>query len=133
MEKCVERMQAVFDSMQAERRELFKKLKDEENKEEYQLALIKRVAMQTISERAYDSTLYQELKVNEKIYHRSLQCYMMDPEKRKTFEEETEKIRERVRNYKAREMTREQVLDCVRRLEEFKFNAQIKMYTIVRL
>lgn len=133
LEKCVEQMQGVFDQMQAERRELFKKIKEEDNKEEYSLALIKRVAMQTIAERSFDGILYQELKVQEKIYAKSLQSYMMDPEKRKTFEEETEKIREKVRNYKAKEMTREQVLDCVQRLEDFKFKAQIKMYTIVRM
>lgn len=119
--------------MQAERRALKAELKDKENKEAYNLALIKKVAMQTIAERSFDATLYQELKVPEKVYAKSLQMYMMDPEKRKTFEEETEKIREQNRKYVAKEMDKAQVLKCTEALEKFKFDAQVKMYSIVRM
>ena len=46
-----------------------------------------------ITERIYDATLYQSLKVPEKTYLKSCSSYMMDPEKRKIYEEEVEKIR----------------------------------------
>lgn len=47
----------------------------------------------------YDATIYQELKVPEKVYVKSVQVYLMDPEKRKQYEEATEKTREKYRNF----------------------------------
>lgn len=102
-------------------------------REAYTLALIKRVAMQTMSERSFDAAMYQDLKVDEKIYLKSLQVYMMDPEKRKLIEESSEQLREKYRLSDPKEMTREKVLECVQLLEKFKFDAQVKMYTIVRM
>jgi hypothetical protein len=123
--------------MTDERRALLKQLEaDKENrqfKEDYNLALIKRVAMQTISERSYDAAMYQDLKVDEKIYLKSLQMYMMDPEKRKLIEESTEALREKYRKSHPKEMDKEKVLECTKLLEQFKFEAQVKMYTIVRM
>jgi len=49
--------------------------------------------------------------------------YLMDPEKRKIYEDETEKIREKYCSHKAVAMTPEQVIDAQKRLEQFKFDA----------
>lgn len=79
--------------MKKARRAQLKEFKDKENKEDYYLALIRKVAVQTITERVYDATLYQQLKVPESVYVKSLTTYMMDPEKRRQYEEEVERIR----------------------------------------
>lgn len=76
--------------------------------------------------------LYTELKVPEQAYGKSLQTYLMDPEKRRIYEEETEKTREKHNTYKPIEMNKAEVMDCAKRLEDFKFAAQQKMYMIVR-
>lgn len=59
----------------------------------------------------------------EKVYAKSIQVYMMDPEKRKQYEEETEKLRDKYIKHEPKPMTKEQVLTCVKRLEQFKFEA----------
>ena len=53
----------------------------------------------------------------EKVYAKSIQVYMMDPEKRKQYEEETEKLRDRYHKHVAKQMNKEKVLECVKRLE----------------
>lgn len=121
-----------FDEMKVARRAQLKEFKDKENKEDYYLALIRKVAVQTITERVYDATLYQQLKVPEKVYVKSLTTYMMDPEKRKQYEEEVEKIRVGCVTSTPKLLTREQVLSCTKRIEQFKYEAQQKMYAIVR-
>lgn len=107
--------------MTKERRELLKQLEknkeDKQLKEDYNLMLIKRVAMQTISERSFDAAMYQDLKVDEKIYLKSLQMYMMDPEKRKLIEESTENLREKFRKVTPKDMEKEKVFECVKLLE----------------
>ena len=137
LENSVQYMQERFIEMTKERRVLLKQLEankdDKHLKEEYNLMLIKRVAMQTISERSFDASMYQDLKVDEKIYLKSLQMYMMDPEKRKLIEESTEALREKYRKAVPKEMDKDKVYECVKLLEQFKFEAQVKMYTIVRM
>jgi hypothetical protein len=88
--------------------------------------------MQTITERVYDGLIYQELKVPEKVYQKSMSVYLMDPEKRKIYEDQTEKIREKYAQHKPKDMTVEQIIDAQKRLEQFKFDAQQKMYAIVK-
>ncbi len=68
----------------------------------------------------------------EKVYQKSMQVYLMDPEKRKIYEDSTEKIREKYCSRAAIPMTLEQVIDSQKRLEQFKFDAQQKMYAIVK-
>jgi len=122
----------VFNEMKAERRAELKSLQGTEEKESYYLKLIKKVAMQTITERVYDGLIYNELKVPEKVYQKSMSVYLMDPEKRKLYEDATEKIREKYDYHKPAVMTGEQVIDAQKRLEQFKFDAQQKMYSIVK-
>lgn len=121
-----------FEAMKVERRELHKKLKDEVNKEAYFLLLIKKVCMEVLTGRIFDATLYKSLQVPEKVYAKSLQKYLMDHEKRKLYEEDTEKIRTKYVTKKPKELEKAVVLDCVERLEKAKFEAQQHMYMIVR-
>jgi len=122
-----------FEEMKEIRRKELKELQGADDaKEPYYLKLIKKVAMQTITERVYDGLIYQELKVPEKVYQKSMSVYLMDPEKRKIYEDQTEKIREKYTQHKPKDMTVEQVIDAQKRLEQFKFDAQQKMYAIVK-
>ena len=61
-----------------------------------------------------------------------MQVYMMDPEKRGIYEEEIEKLRSQLRDRKPLELTREQCLESVKHLEKAKFDAQVKMYEMVK-
>ena len=56
----------------------------------------------------------------------------MDPSKRSIYEEETQALRDSMRDRTPQELTRDQCLDSVRRLEKAKFEAQKKMYDFVR-
>lgn len=66
------------------------------------------------------------------VFEKSMQTYMMEPEKRTIFEEEMQKLREEFRTHTLQELTREQCLDSVQKLEVAKFEAQKKMYFIVK-
>ena len=87
------------------RKELKEVQGTDEAKEPYYLKLIKKVSMQTITERVYDGLIYQELKVPEKVYQKSMSVYLMDPEKRKIYEDQSEKIREKYVKHKPKDMT----------------------------
>lgn len=56
----------------------------------------------------------------------------MDPTKRSTFEETMAEVVDANRKREVTEMTREQILDSVTRLEQAKFAAQQKMYSLVK-
>lgn len=62
----------------------------------------------------------------------SSQNYLMDPAKRATYEEEMAAIVAEERTRPISEMTREQVMEAVTKLEQAKFEAQQKMYYLVR-
>lgn len=66
------------------------------------------------------------------MFEKSLQVYMMDPEKRAVYEEEIQKLRDQLRNRQPVELTRQQCIDSVKFLEKAKFEAQVKMYDMVR-
>ena len=78
------------------------------------------------------ANLYQALKVPKQVFEKSAQVYLMEPSKRTIYEEELQSLRDNMRSTEARELTREQTLDSVRRLEQAKFEAQKKMYEFVR-
>lgn len=78
------------------------------------------------------ANLYQALKVPKQVFEKSAQVYLMDPNKRTVYEEEIQTLRDTLRNRAVQELTREQVIDAVRRLEAAKFEAQKKMYEFVR-
>jgi len=56
----------------------------------------------------------------------------MDPAKRTIYEEELQALRDGMRTRAPLELTRDQTIDAVRRLELAKFEAQKKMYEFVR-
>lgn len=76
--------------------------------------------------------MYQHVKVPKPVFEKSLQVYMMDPEKRAVYEEEIQKLRDQLRNRQPVELTRQQCIDSVKFLEKAKFEAQVKMYDMVR-
>ena len=78
------------------------------------------------------ANLYQALKVPKAVFEKSTQVYLMEPAKRTVYEEEIQALRDELRNRTPIELTREQVIDSVRKLEAAKFEAQKKMYEFVR-
>ena len=56
----------------------------------------------------------------------------MDPTKRAVFEEEMAKIKSEYVKRKPTEITKDQILEAVKMLEQAKFEAQQKMYNMVR-
>ena len=56
----------------------------------------------------------------------------MEPAKRTVYEEEIQALRDELRGRAPIELTREQVMDSVQKLESAKFEAQKKMYEFVR-
>ena len=56
----------------------------------------------------------------------------MDPSKRTVYEESIQEIRDSMRDRTPQELTRDQVVESVKRLEGAKFEAQKKMYELVR-
>jgi len=70
--------------------------------------------------------------VSREVCEKSRQMYMMDPEKRATFEEEMQKVRYASMAPVEYKLTREEVLNCVSLMEKAKFDAQQKMYELVR-
>jgi len=78
------------------------------------------------------ANLYQTLKVPKPVFEKSMQCYLMDPAKRTVYEDEMQKLKDEMRVRKLQELTREQVIESVKHLENSKLEAQKKMYEIVR-
>ena len=68
----------------------------------------------------------------KQVFEKSSQVYLMDPDKRTIYEEEIQQLRDSLRDRPPQDLTREQILDSVRRLENAKFEAQKKMYEFVR-
>mmetsp|Transcript_78076 Transcript_78076/g.107919 ORF Transcript_78076/g.107919 Transcript_78076/m.107919 type:complete len:133 (+) Transcript_78076:966-1364(+) len=67
--------------------------------------------------------LYSALKVSRENYELSLRFYMLDPTKRAMIEEETNKVKEAVREHEAKVLNKEEVLKATERLEQLKFEA----------
>jgi len=70
--------------------------------------------------------------VPKQVFEKSSQVYLMEPSKRTVYEEELQALRDSLRLKEPQQLTREQTLDAVRRLEQSKFEAQKKMYEFVR-
>lgn len=87
---------------------------------------------ETLSHQIVQAHLYQTLKVPKTVFEKSVQLYLMEPSKRATYEEELQLIRDKLRTREPRELTRDEVLESVRLLEQAKFEAQKKMYDFVR-
>lgn len=85
-----------------------------------------------LSTSVVQANVYQHCKVPKPVFEKSLQVYMMDPEKRAIYEEEIQKLRDSLRDRKPVELTREQVIESIKHLERAKYDAQVKMYEMVR-
>ena len=56
----------------------------------------------------------------------------MEPQKRTIYEEEIQALKDSLRQRKAKDLDREEVIKSVKLLEAAKFEAQKKMYDFVR-
>lgn len=102
------------------------------NEEEFQKLVLSTANWEQLTNTLIQANLYQALKVPKQVFEKSSQVYLMDPNKRTIYEEEIQQLRESLRERPPADLTREQILDSVRRLETAKFEAQKKMYEFVR-
>lgn len=102
------------------------------NEEEFQKLVMATANWEQLTQTLIQANLYQALKVPKQVFEKSAQVYLMEPSKRTIYEEELQALRDSMRSTTARELTREECLDSVRRLEQAKFEAQKKMYEFVR-
>ncbi|MCP4668809.1 MAG: hypothetical protein GY849_20925 [Deltaproteobacteria bacterium] len=102
------------------------------NEEEFQKLVLSTANWEQLTNTLIQANLYQALKVPKQVFEKSAQVYLMDPDKRTIYEEEIQALRDSLRDRPAADLTREQILDSVRKLEQAKFEAQKKMYEFVR-
>jgi len=102
------------------------------NEEEFQKLVLNTANWEQLTQTLIQANLYQALKVPKQVFEKSQQVYLMEPNKRTVYEEELQSLRESMRTRQPQELTREQCLDAVKRLEAAKFEAQKKMYDFVR-
>jgi hypothetical protein len=93
---------------------------------------LKAANWEQLASRLIEANLYQELKVPKPVFEKSMQIYMMEPERRTVYEEEMVALSEKFRIRKQQELTKEECFKSVASLEMAKFEAQKKMYMIVR-
>lgn len=93
------------------------------NEEEFQKLVLNTANWEQLTNTLIQANLYQALKVPKQVFEKSAQVYLMEPAKRTIYEEEIQNLRETLRNRTATELTREQCIDSVRRLEAAKFEA----------
>lgn len=104
----------------------------EGNDELFQKLVLNTANWEQLTLQLIQGNLYQALKVPKQVFEKSAQTYLMEPSKRTIYEEELQSLRDNLRGRTPQELTREQVIDSVRRLEAAKFEAQKKMYEFVR-
>lgn len=78
------------------------------------------------------ANFYQALKVPKPVFEKSMNTYLMDPTKRTQYEDEMQKLKEEIITHESKELTRDEVLLSVKKIEKAKLEAQKKMYEIVR-
>lgn len=104
----------------------------EKDEESFQKLVLETANWEQLTNTLIQANLYQALKVPKQVFEKSAQVYLMEPSKRTIYEEEIQALREGLRDRKAKELTREEVISSVRHLENAKFEAQKKMYEFVR-
>jgi len=102
------------------------------NEDEFQKLVLATANWEQLTNTLIQANLYQALKVPKQVFEKSAQVYLMEPNKRTIYEEEIESLRQQLRGRETQELTREQCLDSIRKLENSKFEAQKKMYEFVR-
>jgi len=102
------------------------------SEDEFQKLVLQTANWEQLTNTLIQANLYQSLKVPKQVFEKSAQVYLMEPAKRTIYEEEIQALRDSLRARAVQELTRDQVIDSVRRLEAAKFEAQKKMYDFVR-
>ena len=108
------------------RRQLLK----EDKMKEYTDLVVEMINWETACRQTISEKLYTSLKVTKEQCGKSYKLYLMDFEKRTTYEEEMDTVRE------AREpveLTRDQVIEAVKIMEKAKFDVQLRMYDFVKM
>ena len=91
--------------------------------EEFQKLVLKTANWEQLTNTLIQANLYQFLKVPKQVFEKSAQVYLMEPSKRTLYEEEIQALRDNLRNRTPVELTRDQCIDSVGRLEAAKFEA----------
>lgn len=102
------------------------------DEEAFQKLILATANWEQLTNTLIQANLYQSLKVPKPVFEKSMQTYLMDPQKRAIYEEELSNLRNELRDRKPRELTREECISSVRHLEQAKLDAQKKMYEFVR-
>jgi len=102
------------------------------DEEAFQKLILQTANWEQLTNTLIQANLYQHLKVPKPVFEKSMQTYLMDPEKRAVYEQELTNLRNCLRDRAPRELTREECINSVRHLEQAKFDAQKKMYEFVR-
>jgi len=76
--------------------------------------------------------LYTALKVPKSVFEKSSQVYLSDVESRKVYESELQNTYMTTKGRTPNELTREQCLDAVRKLELAKFESHKKVFEIMK-
>lgn len=93
------------------------------NEEEFQKLVLATANWEQLTNTLIQANLYQSLKVPKQVFEKSAQVYLMEPAKRTVYEEEIQALRDTLRSRTPQELTREQCMDSVRKLEAAKFEA----------
>lgn len=116
--------QGLADSV-TKRRELLQA----EKFKEYSDLVVEMTNWETSVKNNIAEKLYSSLKVTKDQVQKSYKAYLMDFEKRTTYEEEMDSVRE---TREPVELSREQVMDAVKFMEKAKFDVQCRMYDFVK-
>ena len=104
-------------------------LKAEKHKE-YSDLVIEMTNWETAVRGNISEKLYTYLKVSKEACQKSYKSYLMDFEKRTTYEEEMDTVRD---PRKETELSKKQVLEAVEIMEKAKFDVQLRMYDFVKM
>lgn len=89
----------------------------EKDIEKCQKLILETANWEQLATSVIQANTYQHLKVPKPVFEKSLQMYMMDPEKRAVYEDEIAKLRDQLRDRKPTELTREQCIESIKHLE----------------
>ena len=116
--------QGLADSV-TKRRELLKA----EKFKEYSDLVVEMTNWETSVKNNIAEKLYSSLKVTKDQVQKSYKAYLMDFEKRTTYEEEMDSVRE---TREPVELSKEQVMEAVKFMEKAKYDVQCRMYDFVK-
>ena len=116
--------QGLADSV-TKRRELLKA----EKFKEYSDLVVEMTNWETSVKNNIAEKLYVSLKVTKEQVQKSYKAYLMDFEKRTTYEEEMDSVRGKREPV---ELSKDQVMEAVKFMEKAKYDVQCRMYDFVK-